>query len=178
MSERELAAGENFDLLVIGAGPTGLACAIEAQKAGFRVVLVDKGCLCNSLFHYPSHMTFFTTSELLETVSLAPRALEVLREILGLFGDRLDGAQRILVAPTLVGAVGGLGLLDQSLAVERRGHVGGIADLRRDLWWQRLARRQGGERRGARPGRSVHTAGRGSGRLRGRVSCPGPRRPR
>jgi thioredoxin reductase (NADPH) len=66
MSERELAAGENFDLLVIGAGPTGLACAIEAQKAGFRVVLVDKGCLCNSLFHYPSHMTFFTTSELLE----------------------------------------------------------------------------------------------------------------
>jgi thioredoxin reductase (NADPH) len=55
-----------FDLLVIGAGPTGLACAIEAQKAGFRVVLVDKGCVCNSLFHYPSHMTFFTTPELLE----------------------------------------------------------------------------------------------------------------
>src|ERR1700691_1808752 len=66
MSERELGAEEIFDLLVIGAGPTGLACAIEAQKAGFRVVLVDKGCLCNSLFHYPSHMTFFTTSELLE----------------------------------------------------------------------------------------------------------------
>lgn len=57
---------ERFDLLVVGAGPTGLACAIEAQKAGFRVVLVDKGCVCNSLFHYPSHMTFFTTSELLE----------------------------------------------------------------------------------------------------------------
>jgi len=55
-----------FDLLVIGAGPTGLACAIEAQKAGFSVVIVDKGCLCNSLFHYPAHMTFFTTSELLE----------------------------------------------------------------------------------------------------------------
>jgi thioredoxin reductase (NADPH) len=55
-----------FDLLVVGAGPTGLACAIEAQKAGLRVVLVDKGCVCNSLFHYPAHMTFFTTSELLE----------------------------------------------------------------------------------------------------------------
>jgi thioredoxin reductase (NADPH) len=55
-----------FDLLVVGAGPTGLACAIEAQKAGFRVVLVDKGCVCNSIFHYPAHMTFFTTSELLE----------------------------------------------------------------------------------------------------------------
>jgi thioredoxin reductase (NADPH) len=58
--------GGGFDLLVIGAGPTGLACAIEAQKAGFRVVLVDKGCVCNSLFHYPAHMTFFTTPELLE----------------------------------------------------------------------------------------------------------------
>jgi thioredoxin reductase (NADPH) len=55
-----------YDVLVIGAGPTGLACAIDAQKAGFRVVLVDKGCLCNSLFHYPAHMTFFTTPELLE----------------------------------------------------------------------------------------------------------------
>ena len=57
---------QKFDLLVVGAGPTGLACAIEAQKAGFSAVLVDKGCVCNSLFHYPSHMTFFTTSELLE----------------------------------------------------------------------------------------------------------------
>ena len=55
-----------FDLLVVGAGPTGLACAIEAQKAGLRSVVVDKGCVCNSLFHYPAHMTFFTTPELLE----------------------------------------------------------------------------------------------------------------
>jgi len=57
---------DTFDLLVVGAGPTGLACAIEAQKTGLRVVLVDKGCVCNSLYHYPAHMTFFTTSELLE----------------------------------------------------------------------------------------------------------------
>jgi thioredoxin reductase (NADPH) len=55
-----------FDLLVIGAGPSGLSCAIEAQKAGLTAVVVDKGCICNSLFHYPSHMTFFTTAELLE----------------------------------------------------------------------------------------------------------------
>jgi thioredoxin reductase (NADPH) len=60
------AADPVLDLLVVGAGPTGLACAIEAQKAGFRAALVDKGCVCNSLYHYPSHMTFFTTSELLE----------------------------------------------------------------------------------------------------------------
>ena len=57
---------ENFDVLVIGAGPTGMACAIESQRAGFSTVLVDKGCLCNSIYHYPSHMTFFTTPELLE----------------------------------------------------------------------------------------------------------------
>jgi thioredoxin reductase (NADPH) len=54
------------DVLVIGAGPTGLACAIEAQKVGLKVVVIDKGCLVNSLFHYPPGMTFFTTPELLE----------------------------------------------------------------------------------------------------------------
>jgi thioredoxin reductase (NADPH) len=43
-----------------------MACAIEAQRAGLSALLVDKGCLCNSLFHYPAHMTFFTTPELLE----------------------------------------------------------------------------------------------------------------
>ena len=66
MSEREATAEKIIDLLVIGAGPTGLACAIEAQRAGFAAVLVDKGCLCNSLFHYPANMIFFTTPELLE----------------------------------------------------------------------------------------------------------------
>ncbi len=55
-----------FDVLVIGAGPSGLASAIEAQRLGFRVVLIDKGCVVNSLFHYPANMTFFTTPELLE----------------------------------------------------------------------------------------------------------------
>ena len=54
------------DVLVIGAGPTGLACAIDAQNEDLDVVVVDKGCLTNSLFHYPAHMTFFTTPELLE----------------------------------------------------------------------------------------------------------------
>ena len=54
------------DVLVIGAGPTGLACAIEAQRRGLKVVIVEKGCLVNSLFHYPANMVFFTTPELLE----------------------------------------------------------------------------------------------------------------
>ncbi len=59
-------ASEMFDVLVIGAGPTGLACALEAKRLGLRVVQLDKGCLCNSIYHYPAHMTFFTTPELLE----------------------------------------------------------------------------------------------------------------
>lgn len=57
---------EDFDVVVIGAGPTGLACAIDAQRAGFRVANIDKGCLVNSLYNYPTNMTFFTTPELLE----------------------------------------------------------------------------------------------------------------
>lgn len=54
------------DVLIVGAGPTGLACAIEAQKAGMRAVVIEKGCLVNSIVNYPTNMVFFTTSELLE----------------------------------------------------------------------------------------------------------------
>jgi len=54
------------DVLVVGAGPTGLACAIEAQRAGLKVIAIDKGCVVNSIFNYPANMTFFTTPELLE----------------------------------------------------------------------------------------------------------------
>jgi len=56
----------SFDVVVIGAGPTGLACGIDAKRAGLSVTNIDKGCLVNSLFNYPSNMTFFTTPELLE----------------------------------------------------------------------------------------------------------------
>ncbi|HLZ11307.1 MAG TPA: YpdA family putative bacillithiol disulfide reductase [Candidatus Acidoferrum sp.] len=55
-----------YDLICIGAGPTGLACAIEAVRAGMKPLVIDKGCLCNSIFHYPVNMYFFTTPELLE----------------------------------------------------------------------------------------------------------------
>ena len=56
----------SFDVVVIGAGPTGLACGIDAKRAGLTVANIDKGCLVNSLYNYPSNMTFFTTPELLE----------------------------------------------------------------------------------------------------------------
>ena len=57
---------ETYDIICIGAGPTGLACAIEARRAGMRPLVIDKGCLCNSIFNYPVNMVFFTTPELLE----------------------------------------------------------------------------------------------------------------
>jgi thioredoxin reductase (NADPH) len=57
---------EEFDVVIIGAGPIGLACGIEAKKAGLRYVIIEKGCLVNSLFNYPLNMTFFSTSERLE----------------------------------------------------------------------------------------------------------------
>ncbi|HWQ54940.1 MAG TPA: YpdA family putative bacillithiol disulfide reductase [Bryobacteraceae bacterium] len=56
----------SYDALVVGAGPTGLACAIELQQRGLRTLVIDKGCVTNSLYHYPTHMVFFTTPELLE----------------------------------------------------------------------------------------------------------------
>jgi thioredoxin reductase (NADPH) len=54
------------DILIIGAGPAGLATAIAAKQAGLRSVVVEKGALVNSLLHYPTNMVFFTTPELLE----------------------------------------------------------------------------------------------------------------
>jgi len=74
-----------FDVLVVGAGPTGLACGIEAQRADLKLLILEKGCLVNSLFHYPPNMTFFTTRELLEigdlpfvSVNIKPARAEAL----------------------------------------------------------------------------------------------------
>lgn len=56
----------NFDIIIIGAGPIGLACGIEATKLGLSYLILDKGTLVNSIYHYPYGMTFFSTSEKLE----------------------------------------------------------------------------------------------------------------
>lgn len=82
-----------FDVLVVGAGPTGLACGIEALRADLKLLIVEKGCLVNSLFNYPPNMTFFTTRELLEigdlpftSVNVKPtraEALEYYRRVAG-----------------------------------------------------------------------------------------------
>ena len=55
-----------LDVLIIGAGPVGLACALEAQRRGLSTVVVDKGALVNSIVGYPTNMEFFSTPELLE----------------------------------------------------------------------------------------------------------------
>lgn len=57
---------EHHQVIIIGAGPIGLACALEAQKRKVDYLVLDKGCLVNSLYHYPANMTFFSTSERLE----------------------------------------------------------------------------------------------------------------
>lgn len=56
----------HYDILIIGAGPIGMACAIEAQRAGLSYLIIEKGALVNSLFNYPVFMTFFSTSQKLE----------------------------------------------------------------------------------------------------------------
>jgi thioredoxin reductase (NADPH) len=79
-------SGQVYDVICIGAGPTGLACAIEAKRAGLRPLVIDKGCLCNSLYHYPVNLTFFTTAERMEigdlpmtTVGAKPNRGEALK---------------------------------------------------------------------------------------------------
>jgi thioredoxin reductase (NADPH) len=96
MNEAEL-----FDILVIGGGPTGLACAIEGQRAGFRTLVLEKGCLVNSLYHYPTSLVFFTTPELLEIGDLPfvcerekPNRIEALK-----YYRRVADAYRLRVNP-------------------------------------------------------------------------------
>ena len=56
----------NYDLLIIGGGPIGMACAIAAKREGINYIVIEKGSLVNSLFNYPLYMTFFSTAERLE----------------------------------------------------------------------------------------------------------------
>lgn len=80
-----------FDVLIIGGGPIGLACALEAKRAGLSYIIIEKGCVVNSLYNYPLYMTFFSTSERLEIgnvpfVSINPKptrpeALEYYRRV-------------------------------------------------------------------------------------------------
>lgn len=82
---------ETLDILIIGGGPIGLACGLAAKKAGLSYVILEKGCLVNSLYNYPLNMTFFSTSERLEIDGIPfmsinakptrPEALEYYRRV-------------------------------------------------------------------------------------------------
>lgn len=90
-----------FDLVIIGAGPSGLATAIEATQRDLKAVVLDKGCVTNSVFNFPPHMVFFTTPELLEIGNLPlvtdrekptrNEALKYYRRVVGAF--KLDVRQ-------------------------------------------------------------------------------------
>ena len=56
----------SYDVIIIGGGPIGIACGIEAQKKGLSFAIIEKGCIVNSLYNYPEGMSFFSTSEKLE----------------------------------------------------------------------------------------------------------------
>jgi thioredoxin reductase (NADPH) len=78
-------------IIIIGGGPIGIACGIAAKKAGLDYLIIEKGCLVNSLYNYPANMTFFSTSERLEIGGVPfvsnnakptrPEALEYYRRI-------------------------------------------------------------------------------------------------
>ncbi len=80
-----------YDLIIIGAGPIGIACGIEAKKAGLSHLIIEKGALVNSIYNYPQNMTFFSTSERLEIDNIPfvsnnpkptrPEALEYYRRV-------------------------------------------------------------------------------------------------
>ncbi|WP_316801748.1 YpdA family putative bacillithiol disulfide reductase [Pedobacter nototheniae] len=95
----------HYDVLIIGAGPIGMACAIEAQKAGLTYVIVEKGALVNSLYNYPVFMTFFSTSQKLEIggvpfVTISPKpnrneAVEYYRRVAEKFNLNINLFERV-----------------------------------------------------------------------------------
>jgi thioredoxin reductase (NADPH) len=97
---------EQFDVVVVGAGPTGLACGIELKQRGLNTVLIEKGCVVNSLYNYPTHMVFFTTPELLEIGGLPmtslnekpgrTEALKYYRRVADYYGLNIHQYERVL----------------------------------------------------------------------------------
>ena len=103
----------HYPIIIIGGGPIGLACGIEAQKAGIPYLILEKGCLVNSLYHYPANMTFFSTSERLEIgdvpfVSNNPKptraeALEYYRRVTDTFKLHIHLFEEVLQLQKTVG---------------------------------------------------------------------------
>lgn len=96
----------NYDLIIVGGGPIGLACAIEAQKKDLKYLIIEKGAIVNSIFNYPLYMTFFSTAERLEIGDipfncLAPKpgrqeALEYYRNIHRYFNFNINLFEKVV----------------------------------------------------------------------------------
>jgi thioredoxin reductase (NADPH) len=90
----------------VGAGPIGLACGIEARRRNLNHIIIDKGCLVNSIFHYPTNMTFFSTSDRLEigevpfishgTKPTRREALEYYRRVVGAWKLNVKTYERVI----------------------------------------------------------------------------------
>src|SRR5687767_12774886 len=97
-----------LDIFIIGGGPIGLACGIEAKKAGLNYLILEKGALVNSLYNYPLNMTFFSTSERLEIggipfMSIAakptrPESLEYYRRVTDCYQLNIKLFEKVLSA--------------------------------------------------------------------------------
>ena len=95
-----------LDVLIIGAGPIGLACGIEAKKKSLNYIIIEKGCLINSVFNYPTNMTFFSTSERIEignvpfvSHGIKPtrrEALEYYRRVNGFYKLNVNTYEKVL----------------------------------------------------------------------------------
>ncbi|RZK15405.1 MAG: YpdA family putative bacillithiol disulfide reductase [Pedobacter sp.] len=96
----------HYDIIIIGAGPIGMACAIEAKNANLSYLIIEKGALVNSLFNYPVFMTFFSTSQKLEIggvpfVTINPKpnrneAVEYYRRVAEKFDLRINLFERVI----------------------------------------------------------------------------------
>jgi thioredoxin reductase (NADPH) len=97
---------ELYDVIIIGGGPIGLACGIEAKKAGLNYCILEKGVLVNSIYNYPVNMTFFSTSERLEIGNVPfvsnnnkptrNEALEYYRRIVTSFGLTIHLFEKVI----------------------------------------------------------------------------------
>ena len=95
-----------YDVLIVGGGPIGLACAIETKKQKLKAIIIEKGALTNSLYNYPLYMTFFSTAERLEIgnipfTCIAPKpgrqeALEYYRQVTRVFDLPINLYEEVL----------------------------------------------------------------------------------
>ena len=120
---------EKLDVVVVGGGPTGLACAIEAVRGELKVLVIDKGCLVNSIFNYPPDMIFFTSRDLLEigemplpSVNVKPtrnEALEYYRRVAEFFHLPVHLYERVTA---IEGSDGDYQVLTQTQRGRRNGY--------------------------------------------------------